>query len=103
MSFIFFVALNSWVVNVGGLAQILVLCFSIIISDDFLLVCGETEELAFFLRRQSLELLDLLLHLLLQHGQQWVAFISHCSCLNTLKSRFEGLFLDFFLLGLILK
>lgn len=56
---------------------------SVVVSDDFLLVCVQTQHLALLLGSQTLEVTDSGVHLCLQHGQQGVVLVGHCSVSDT--------------------
>lgn len=97
--FVFLVRLDTWVVNVGDSAKIVDLGLAIHISNHSLLLLIEGKKLAFFLGRETLEVSDSGLHLLLEEREKWVVFVLHETVLDASEGRLESSLLDVSLSG----
>ena len=97
--FVFLVRLDTWVVNVGHSAKVVDLGLAIHISNHSLLLLTEGKKLAFFLGRETLEVSDSGLHLLLEEWEKWVVFVLHETVLDASEGRLESSLLDVSLSG----
>jgi len=91
---VFLVRLDARVVDVGGSAKVVDLGLAVVVSDASALLSSQAEELALLLGRQTLEVLDALLHLFLKERKKGVILILHDPALDTAKGSLEGLLLD---------
>jgi len=100
---VFLVRLDARVVDVGGSAKVVDLGLAVVVSDASALLSSQAEELALLLGRQTLEVLDALLHLFLKERKEGVILILHDPALDTAKGSLEGLLLDINLGSGVLK
>jgi len=91
---VFLVRLDARVVDVGGSAKVVDLGLAVVVSDASALLSSQAEELALLLGRQTLEVLDALLHLFLKERKEGAILILHDPALDTAKGSLEGLLLD---------
>lgn len=74
---VFLVALDGWVVDIGGGAEVIDLSLAILVSNDAALLSRKRHKLAFFLSRETLEVSNTALHLGLEEWEEGIVLVFH--------------------------